>query len=131
MIIDQRRSVLMAPVLVTRATLDDLYREEGKAELIGGGVVRMASGDLPTDVANNIYVSLRTYTKTIKRGVAKADGIGYAVPEMESGRESFSPDASYHDGPRPANRMQFIQGAPKFAAEVRSENDYGTAAEVA
>jgi Uma2 family endonuclease len=61
--------------------------------------------------------------------VAYGDGIGYAVPELPSGRESFSPDASYYDGPRPANRMRFIAGPPTFAAEVRSENDYGPAAE--
>lgn len=58
------------------------------------------------------------------------DGIGYAVPELPSGRESFSPDASYYDGPRPKNRMRFIEGPPTFAAEVRSENDYGPAAEL-
>src|ERR1043165_2896556 len=63
------------------------------------------------------------------RGVAHADGVGYAVAELPSGRESFSPDASYYDGPLPANRMRFIERAPTFAAEVRSENDYGAAAE--
>ena len=30
----------------------------------------------------------------------------------------------------PANPMRFIEGAPTFAAEVRSENDYTTAAEI-
>jgi Uma2 family endonuclease len=120
----------MASISPPRATLEDLYRVEGKAELIGGRVVHlMASGDLPTDVANEIYVSLRQHVKTTGKGVAKADGVGYAVPELPSGRESFSPDASYYDGPRPANRMRFISGAPAFAAEVRSENDYGDAAE--
>jgi Uma2 family endonuclease len=114
----------------TRATLDDLYREEGKAELIGGRVVRyMASGDLPSTVALEIAVSLRLHAKATGRGVAYADGIGYAVPELPSGRESFSPDASYYAGPRPADRMRFIKGPPTFAAEVRSENDYGPAAE--
>src|SRR5207244_4100586 len=58
------------------------------------------------------------------------DGIGYAIPELPSGRESFSPDASYYVGPRPVNRMRFIEGAPTFAVAVRSENDYGHAAEV-
>ncbi len=114
-----------------RATLDDLYAVEGKAELIGGRIVQMASGDLPTEVASNIYVSLRGHAKKIERGVAKADGIGYAVPELASGRESFSPDASYYDGPRPRNRMRFIEGSPTFGAEVRSENDYSPAAEQA
>jgi Uma2 family endonuclease len=113
-----------------RATLDDLYREEGKAELIGGRIVRfMASGDLPSVVAFEIAVSLRAYARTTGQGVAYSDGIGYAVPELPSGRESFSPDASYYIGARPVNRMRFIEGPPTFAVEVRSENDYGPAAE--
>jgi Uma2 family endonuclease len=120
----------MASVSTTRATLDDLYRVEGKAELIGGRIVHyMASGDLPSVVAGEIFVSLRLYAKTTGQGVAYPDGIGYTVPELSSGRESFSPDASYYIGPRPINRMRFIEGAPNFAGEVRSENDYGVAAE--
>jgi Uma2 family endonuclease len=121
---------IMAAGTETRATLDDLYRVEGKAELIGGRIVHlMATGDLPSDIALNITVSLRDYAKRVGKGVAKGDGAGYAVPELASGRESFNPDASYYDGPRPANRMRFIQGVPRFAAEVRSEHDYGPAAE--
>ncbi len=120
----------MASVSTRRATLDDLYREEGKAELIGGRIVRyMASGHLPSVVAGEIFVSLRLYVKTTQRGVAHPDGVGYAVPELPSGRESFSPDASYFAGTLPVNRMRFIEGPPDFAAEVRSENDYGNAAE--
>ena len=114
----------------TRATLNDLYREEGKAELIGGRIVRyMASGDLPGAVAEEIFVSLRSHAKSTGKGVAHADGIGFAIPELPSGRESFSPDASYYVGPLPKNRMRFIEGAPTFAVEVRSENDYSPAAE--
>src|SRR5438552_4162010 len=106
----------MATVTEPRATLADLYRVEGKAELVNGRIERMSpAGDLPTDVAGEIYVSLRAYAKKHGKGVAKSDGIGYAVPRLPSGRESFSPDASYHVGPRPANRMRFIQGAPAFA----------------
>ena len=121
----------MGSVTTTRATLDDLARAAGKAELINGRVVMfMPTGDLPTDAANEIYVSLRIYAKSVGKGVAKADGVGYAVPELPSGRESFAPDASYYDGPRPANRMKSITGAPTLAAEVRSEHDYGAAAEI-
>ncbi len=120
----------MASVTETRATLADLSRVEGKAELVNGRIEPMSpAGDLPTDVAGEIYVSLRAYVKKHGKGVAKSDGIGYAVPELLSGRESFSPDASYYDGPRPANRMRFIEGPPTLAVEVRSENDYGDAAE--
>ena len=42
-------------------------------------------------------------------------------------RKAFSPDAAYHIGPR--RGMRFAQGAPIFAVEVRSEHDYGPAAE--
>jgi Uma2 family endonuclease len=114
----------------SRATLDDLYRTEGKAELIGGRIVRyMSSGHLPSLVAGEIFVSLRLYVKSTGRGVAYGDGIGYAVPELPSGRESFSPDASYYTGALPVNPMRFIEGPPTFAVEVRSENDYGNSAE--
>ena len=55
----------MAPLSPARATLDDLARTEGKAELINGRIeLAMPTGDLPSDVANEIYVSLRTYAKT-------------------------------------------------------------------
>ncbi len=89
----------------------------------------MPSGVLPSVVAGEIFVSLRAYSKAVGRGTAFPDGIGYAVPELPSERESFSPDASYHAGTWPANRMRFMEGPPTFAAEVRSENDYGVAAE--
>jgi Uma2 family endonuclease len=36
-------------------------------------------------------------------------------------------DATYHVGPRTG--MRFLEGAPIFAIEVRSENDYGPAVE--
>lgn len=120
----------MASVSTTRATLDDLYREEGKAELIGGRIVRyMASGHLPSRVAGIIFMNLRGWSKVNKPAEAYGDGIGYAVPELASGRESFSPDASCYRGPLPADPMRFIEGPPTFAAEVRSENDYGDAGE--
>ena len=119
----------MATITISRATIDDLYRTDGKAELIGGRIVQMASGHLPSIVAGNIYVDLRVYSKIKKKGNAYPEGVGFAVAEMASGRESFAPDASYYDGPLPINLMRFIDGAPNFAAEVRSENDYGAAAE--
>jgi Uma2 family endonuclease len=113
------------------ATLDDLYRVEGKAELIGGRIVHlMSSGDLPSQVAFEIAVSLREHARRTGVGVAYADGVGFALdPPLPNGRQSFSPDASYYVGPRPQNRMRFIEGPPTFAVEVRSEGDYGDSAE--
>jgi len=120
----------MATASPTRATLDDLYRADGKAELIGGRVVQlMPTGHTSNRAAARIFRSLDDHAEATGRGVAYTDGMGFAVPELPSGRESFSPDASYYDGPLPANLMRFIEGPPTFAAEVRSENDYGPAAE--
>jgi Uma2 family endonuclease len=113
------------------ATLDDLYRVEGKAELIGGRIVHyMASGHLPSKVAMRIAFLLDQHARQYG-GEAYADGIGFAMrPPLPSGRESFSPDASYYVGPLPKNKMRFVEGSPIFAVEVRSEDDYGPAAEV-
>jgi Uma2 family endonuclease len=43
-------------------------------------------------------------------------------------RKSFCPDAAFYVGEL---TMKFIDGAPVFAAEVRSEGDYGPKAEEA
>jgi Uma2 family endonuclease len=122
----------MATAGTKRETLDDLYREKGKAELIGGRIVRqMPTGFRPNLVALEITVSLRDQTRRTNQGVAFADNMGFTVPELPSGRETFSPDAAYYNGQPPANPMRFIEGAPTLAVEVRSENDYGPAAEAA
>lgn len=114
----------MSSIIQHRATTDDLYQVEGKAELIKGRIVRhMATGFRPNRVAGRIFRSLDDHGEPIG-GYAFTDSMGFTVPELPSGRESFSPDASYYDGPPPANPMRFIAGPPKFAAEVRSEGDY-------
>ncbi len=120
----------MSSVIQTRATLDELFRTPGKAELIAGRIVHfMPTGHKPASVGFRIAISLREYAGKVKKGIAYPDSVGFAVPQLPSGRESFSPDASYYDGPLPSNPMRFIEGPPTFAAEVRSENDYGAAAE--
>ena len=113
------------------ATLDDLHRVEGKAELIAGEIVHlMATGLRPSKIASNIYKSLDRHAMVTVRGDAYTDNIGFAVPELSSGRESFSPDTSYYDGPLPSNDMDFLPGPPTLAVEVRSKSDYGPAAEL-
>jgi Uma2 family endonuclease len=110
----------------TCATLDDLYKVEGKAELVNGEVVEMPpSGDEPGQAGFAIAIRLREYARQIQRGLAVPDNIGFRVNLPH--RQSFSPDAAYHVGPRTG--MRFLEGAPIFAVEVRSENDYGPAAE--
>jgi Uma2 family endonuclease len=112
--------------LKTQATIDDLKRETGKAELVNGEIVRMSpTGEWPGYAGDEIYSSLREYAKRTKWGRAFADNKAFVVNLPH--RESFSPDAAFHVGP--SSRMKFIQGAPRFAAKVRSEEDYGPAAE--
>ncbi len=122
----------MATVSTTRATLDDLYLTEGKAELVDGRIVPlMATGVRPNQVAGNIFVDLKAYERTSLRGHAFTDNMGFAVPKLLSRRESFSPDVSWYEGTLPANLMRFIQGPPTLAVEVRSEFDYTRSADLA
>src|SRR4051812_10989058 len=94
----------------TRATVDDLYRTPGKAELIGGRILPlMATGRRPNRVAAQIFRSLDDYARARGVGEAYTDNMGFTVPELPSGRESFSPDASYYAGPFPADDMRFIE----------------------
>lgn len=113
-------------ITTERSLLDDLHRADGKAEIIDGGLVFLPmSGRTPTYAAEEIYVALRAYAKRAKRGQACADGNDFLVDLPR--RQSFRPDVSYYVGPDPG--MSFFDGAPVFAAEVRSKNDYGPAAE--
>jgi Uma2 family endonuclease len=109
-----------------RATIADLYRVEGKAELVNGEIVCMPpAGDWPGRAGGEIFANLRDYARRTGRGRAFPDGVGFRVNLSHC--ESFSPDAAYHVGP--GTGMRFLEGAPIFAVEVRSENDYGPAAE--
>ncbi len=114
----------------TRATIEDLYNvpDNAKAEIVNGELVLMSpTGDLPNSAAGAIYASLRQYQRTTGNGRAYTDNAGFKgnLPN----RESFSPDAAFYTGPRTGGK--FLEGAPVFAAEVRSEGDYGDKAEQA
>ena len=110
----------------TRATIEDLYKVEGKAELVNGEIVEIPpAGEDPGAAGFEIAVSLRDYARRMGQGRVFPDGVGFRVNLPH--RESFSPDAAYHVGPRTG--MRFAEGAPVFAVEVRSENEYGPAAE--
>lgn len=109
------------------ATVDDLYRvpDDQKAELVRGEIVLMSpTGGLPGYSGSEIFASLRAYARRTGRGHAIGDNVGFLVNLPH--RKSFSPDAAFYIG---TLTMKFLQGAPVFAAEVRSENDYGPAAE--
>lgn len=122
----------MTARVFTAATLEDLHRVSGKAELIAGKVVPlMPTGHRPNQIAGFIFEAIRGYVRASGRGFAYTDNAGFAVPELTSGRQSFSPDASYYAGPAPADDMDFVPGPPTLAVEVRSKGDYGPAAEAA
>ena len=110
------------------ATIEDLYQfpGDGKAEIVDGELVLMSpTGDLPASAALEIVVGLRQYARRTKLGRAYGDNVGFIVNLPK--RRSFSPDAAFYVGPRAGGK--FLEGAPLFAVEVRSEGDYGPAAE--
>jgi Uma2 family endonuclease len=120
----------MASVQTPAATLEDLARVTEKAELIDGRIVLlMPTGRKPGRGAGRIYRSLDDYATQSGRGEAYPDNVGFTVPRLTSGRESFAPDASCYLGPFPDDPMRFLEGPPTLAVEVRSENDYTPSAE--
>ncbi len=115
----------MSAVTTPPATLDDLMRTEGKAELIAGRVVRiMPSGLLPGLVAGRIARRLDDYADA-RGAYVTGPYVGFVVRELPSGRQSFCPDVGYTAGPLPANPMDFVPCAPLLAVEVRSKSDTG------
>lgn len=110
-----------------KAMVEDLYHipEHGKAEIVNGELVFMGpTGDMPGRAGGAIYVSLRLYEGKAG-GRAYPDNVGFKVNLPN--RESFSPDVAFYTG-KPTG-MKFLEGAPVFAVEVRSESDYGPATE--
>jgi Uma2 family endonuclease len=112
----------------TCATIEDLYKIEGKAELVNGEIVGMPpAGDDPGRASLKVAARLLLHEESTGSGRAYPDGTGFHVNLPH--RESFSPDAAWYTGP--GTGMEFLQGAPVFAVEVRSKTDYGRAAEQA
>src|SRR2546430_10043567 len=110
------------------ATIEDLYAlpHEQKAEIVNGEIVLMSpTGAAPNYAATEIVVSLRNYSRRIKKGYAVSDNGAFRVDLPN--RKSFSPDAAFYTGKWTG--MKFFEGAPVFAVEVRSEGDYGSRAE--
>jgi Uma2 family endonuclease len=108
------------------ATIEDLYKVEGKAEIVNGEIVLMSpTGCEPGYAGDEIFVSLREYGKRTKNGLAVGDNKAFHVNLPN--RKSLSPDAAFHVGG--STGMKFFEGAPVFAVEVRSEGDYGPKAE--
>lgn len=112
----------------TQATIEDLYcvPEDGKAEIVNGELVLMSpTGGRPGRASGKIYRSLDDYELRTGSGYAFGDNVGFIVNLPN--RQSFSPDAAFYTGK--IEGLKFLEGAPIFAVEIRSENDYGPAAE--
>ena len=110
------------------ATVEDLYRVPDKAEIVNGELVMMApAGGLHGYAAGRICASLLEYQRRTQRGYALPDNVGFVVNLPN--RRSFSPDVAFWTGGPPT--AKFPDGAPIFAVEVRSEEDYGPSAELA
>jgi Uma2 family endonuclease len=111
---------------IAKATLEDLYAMGQKAELVNGELVIMSpTGGKPSRASGKIFVSLSKYEEEFAGGYAIPDNAGFVVDLPN--RNSFSPDVAWYIGD--INTMKFLEGAPVFAVEVRSENDYGAKAE--
>lgn len=110
------------------ATVEDLYRVEGKAELVDGRLVLMSpAGGRHGRVAGKILTSLNRHEEEHGGGCAFGDNVGFLADLPR--RRSFSPDAAWWHGSPDDLGPEFLPRAPAFAVEVRSPDDYGPAAE--
>lgn len=111
---------------MARATVWDLERCRGKAELVNGVLLHLPRmGAAPGAAGDAVLFALHQHVE--RTGIGRAIGDNRAFLVELPHRESFSPNAAYYTGPRAG--MRFYIGAPVFAVEVRSEEDYGPAAE--
>ena len=109
--------------LESPATIADLERVDGKAEIVNGKLVLMSPTSGPHGTAAlSIAASLKAHQRTRGGGIAYGDNVGFVV----SPTRSFSPDAAWYVGPQ---SRRFLEAAPALAVEIRSEGNYGPAAE--
>jgi Uma2 family endonuclease len=106
--------------------IEALSREKGKAEIVDGRIVRMSpAGWRHGRASMAIAISLRAHERSHGGGHAVGDNVGFLVDLPH--RQSFSPDAAWSIAE--AHGLDFVQKAPAFAAEIRSKDGYGPAAE--
>jgi Uma2 family endonuclease len=83
----------------TRATIEDLYQVDGKAELVHGEIIEIPpAGEDPGRASLRVAARLLAYEERTGTGRAYPDGMGFEVNLPH--RKAFSPDAAYHIGPR-------------------------------
>lgn len=101
---------------------------DNKAEIVNGEIIIISpTGSASGYAGDEIFVSLRNYARKTRLGYAVGDNKGFIVNLPH--RTSFNPDAAFTTSAM--NDMKFYEGAPVFAVEVRSANDYGNTAEIA
>lgn len=114
----------------TTFTIDDLHRIEGRAELIGGRIVRLPMfGVLPARIVGRLALSLDRHAEQTGRGEMLTSTVAYTFPALRSGRQSFCAAVSFYHGPPPPDPMGFLEGPPTFAVEVRTLGEFGPAAD--
>ena len=107
------------------ATIEDLQQIKQRAEIVNGQIILMPpTACLPGYAAGEIFYSLRQYSKRRNFGHAVSDNRAFIVDLPH--RKSFSPNAGFYVGELTTH---FYQGAPVFAVEIRSLDDYGSKAE--
>ena len=110
------------------ATIEDLYRVDGKAEIVNGEIVHIPpAGAASSYAGGQISASLAEYCRRTRNGYPVSGNAAFVV--NLANRKSFSPDAAYFTGTWPG--MSFFDGAPRFAVEVRDEYERGQIAEAA
>jgi len=110
-----------------QATIEDLYNvpDNGKAEIVNGVlIIGEPAGAMHGRASFKIAVSLSQMEGRVN-GRAFGDNVGFIVNLPN--RQSFCPDAAFYTGP--VIDENFLNGAPVFAVEIRSKNDYGKSAE--
>lgn len=116
----------------TEATVEDLFRapnDDGTYELVDGKMVHMPpTGFGPGRASGRIYATLLHYEEQTGAGYALPDNVGFIVNLPH--RRSFSPDAAFVER-LPEHPERFVEGAPLFAAEVRSAGDHSPVADAA
>lgn len=111
------------PQLESPATIADLERVNGKAEIVNGKLVLMSpSSGYHGMAALNIATSLKLHQRIARGGTAYGDNVAFVVGETRS----FSPDVAWHSDPA---QRGIVRSAPLLAVEIRSESNYGPTAE--
>ena len=110
----------------TRATIEDFYKVDGKAELVNGEIVEVPpTGDEPGMAGGEIFARLREHARQVGGGRAYPNGVDFMSTFLIANHSARMPPIIS----ALAFGMRFLEGAPVFAVEVRSESDYDPRAE--